>query len=324
MERLVLGNTAIKASRICLGTGGFGTSIPRSEAFALMDELHACGGNFIDTAHVYAAWRPGGVGASERTIGDWLKSRGLRNEFIVATKGGHPPVEAMSKSRIAPGEIAKDLSESLERLQIDSVDLYWLHRDDPKVPVAVVLRDLWEHLEAGRVGAIGASNWQSERLAQANSFAQRNGLVGFCASQVGWSLAKIDPFAVGDPTMLYMNESTWAYHQATNLAVVAYSSQAGGFFGGKYEARIGADAPLRNTGVVRQYFSRGNFARLQRAKQLAQHYGCSANQVAIAYLLSQPFPVYPIVGCRTVEQVRDSFGAADLRLTPEEVGFLSV
>lgn len=321
MEYRVLGNTSIKASVICLGTHKFGTSIPRDQAFALMDELCACGGNFIDTAHVYAAWIPGGAGASERTIAAWLKSRGLRNEFIVATKGGCP--EARRNSRISPRDIAKDLTESLERLEIDSVDLYWLHRDDPEVPVAVILGVLNEHLGAGRIGAIGASNWTPQRLEEANAYARRNGLVGFRASQVGWSLAGINLGAVGDPTTLYMNESMWAYHEATKMPVVAYSSQANGFFGGTYDAYIGTDRLPKDTRVAELYFSPDNFDRLQRAKQLAQHYGCSANQVALAYLLSQPFPVYPIVGCRTVEQVRDSCGASDLRLTSEEVDFLA-
>src|SRR5688500_6407954 len=114
MPILAIPGTATPTSGLCLGTSGFGSAIPRDEAFALLDEFAAQGGPLLDTAHIYAAWLPGGAGASERTIGAWLASRGAR--MLVTTKGGHPDLVDGAPSRLRPEDLERDLRESLERL----------------------------------------------------------------------------------------------------------------------------------------------------------------------------------------------------------------
>ena len=317
-----LANLPLSPSLICLGGGGLGTSIPQAQAFALLDAYAGCGGNWVDTAHVYASWLPNGAGASERTIGAWLRAQGAHVPFMVATKGAHPHLETMHLSRLSPAEIAQDLRESLERLQRDHVELYWLHRDDPAVPVGEILGALNEEISAGLIRAIGASNWTPARLQEAADYARAHDLHGFVASQIGWSLAQARPEASGYAGMLYMDAPTLAFHRASKLHVVAYSSQAGGFFGGKVSRASAQDPKQAGSGLGRLYFSEANFKRLERAQALAARRGCSANAIAVAYLLSQPFPAYAIAGCRTVEQARASCAAADLTLTPGEVAAL--
>jgi aryl-alcohol dehydrogenase-like predicted oxidoreductase len=328
MKYLSLSEAHLTPSVICLGCGQYGTGIPAEQAWALLDAFAEQGGSFLDTARVYGAWAAAGAGASERVLGAWLKARGMRSRMIIGTKGGHPELATMHLSRLTPAEIAADLSASLDDLQTDAIDLYWLHRDDPAVPVGEILGVLNDHLAAGRIRAIGASNWTAPRLAEAASYARVHKLIGFQASQIGWSLATANPVAAGFAGMLYMDEPTLAYHQRTGLPVVAYSSQAGGFFSGKYArpdtAKPGGSRETHQVPkpVPRLYADQENFARLERARELAARRGCTPNQIALGYLLSQPFPVFPIAGCRTAEQVRASCAAAEVQLTAEEIAYL--
>ncbi len=308
-------------SLICLGGGPLGSAIPADKAFELLDTLVEAGGNWVDTAHVYAAWLPGGGGVSERTIGAWIKARGVRASFMVGTKGAHPHLETMHISRLQPADITQDLNESLERLGSDYIDIYWLHRDDPTVPVGEILGCLDEHLTAGRIRALGASNWTAARLQEANAYAAEHGIVGFCSSQVGWSLAQPNPVKAAYAGTLNMDADTLAYHKRRRLPAVAYSSQAGGFFN-KVTRASASDPALADSGMAVHYFNETNFGRAERARELAARYGCDANTIAVAYLLNQPFAGYAITGCRTPQQVRASCAAADLMLSAEQVAWL--
>lgn len=133
-------NTDLDPSVICLGTVSFGTSLDTSTAFQLLDTFVEHGGNFIDTAHIYGAWVPDGLGLSEKIIGRWVKERGLKENIIVATKGAHPLLSAVHIPRLSPQDILADLDASLQCLQRESLDLYWLHRNDPERPVYWLLR----------------------------------------------------------------------------------------------------------------------------------------------------------------------------------------
>ncbi len=320
MRYSTLPGLPLAPSVICLGTGGYGTNIPTEQAFALLDAFAEQGGNFLDTARIYGAWAPGGEGASEKTLGAWLKRMGARDRFVISTKGAHPDLATMHISRIGPADLAADIRASLDALQTDAIDVYWLHRDDPAVPVGEILAALNEYLAAGRVRAIGASNWSLVRLVEANDYARSHGLTGFQANQIGWSLAAANTGPSPVAGMLYMDASTHAYHERTGLPVLAYSSQATGFFSGKY--RRAQMAEPATTTASRLYFTSENFDRLDRATELARRHGITPNQVNLAWLLGQPFPVYPIVGCRTVEQVRDSCAAADVTLNDDEIASL--
>jgi aryl-alcohol dehydrogenase-like predicted oxidoreductase len=181
--------TRISSSRIILGTASFGSNIPREEAFAVMDAYLDAGGNVLDTAHVYSSWEPNGVGASERTVGAWIRSRYVRDRIILGTKGGHPDLCAMDRARCNLEDLRQDLAQSLERLQVERVDIYWLHRDHPGLPVAAIMDNLAELHRSNRIGCFGASNWMPARIEAANAYAQQAGIQGFVANQPGWSLA---------------------------------------------------------------------------------------------------------------------------------------
>ena len=296
-------------SVLCLGTANYGSAYTRDQSFALLDAFAEAGGNFLDTAHVYADWLPGGEGASERTVGEWLRTRGVRDGFAVATKGGHPRLETMEQSRLRPEDLARDLTESLERLETDRVDLYWLHRDDPAVPVGEILDALNEHQGAGRIRALGASNWQPTRLRAAAEYAKAHGLAGFVASQVGWSLAVPNVVQGQWYDTRYMDPDDLRYYCAASLKVIPFAPQAGGFFAHPYDP---------TDPKYSLYHNEINAGRWERVRQFATRGGVSANAVALAYLLNHPCGGAAVIGPRTVEQLQDSVAAVGLDMNEME------
>jgi aryl-alcohol dehydrogenase-like predicted oxidoreductase len=288
-----------------------------------MDTYAEAGGNFLDTAHIYAAWLENGVGASERTVGAWVRSRGLRDQVIIGTKGGHPPLDAMDQGRLAAKELNQDLNESLERLGMDCVDIYWLHRDDPACDLAELIETLSGFVADGRIRTFGASNWSVERIAEANAWAEANGHPGFTANQPGWSLAVRDPGAPPLHGMLSVDEATKAWHAATQMPLAAYTSRAGGYFSGDNVAwaREGYEGPCPHGA---DFDSQASRTRLRVAAEIGNRKGYQASQIALAYLLHQPFPVYPIIGTGNPGRVQSAMTARKIVFTDRELERLEV
>jgi len=312
VRRVSLPDSDLQPAALCLGTGAFGTAVAREAAFRLLDRFAELGGNFLDTAHIYAAWVPGGQGASERTLGAWMRSRGVRAQTLIGTKGGHPAWgDAANAPRLAPEQIAQDLSESLDRLQTDYLDLYWLHRDDPSRPVGEIIETLATEQSAGRIHAFGCSNWTWERIAAAQEHARRHGLPGFVASQPEWNLARRNPAAGGDATMLALTPEDVRRHAETGLPCIPYSSQARGYFAG-----------VESAGVLRTYDNAVSRGRRARAQDLARRRGCQPGQIALAYLLAHPFPVIPVIGTSNPAHLEAACAATDIVLSPEDIHWL--
>jgi aryl-alcohol dehydrogenase-like predicted oxidoreductase len=303
------------SSPLALGTAGFGTGVPTDAAIRLLDHYVASGGNHIDTAHDYASWMPGGAGASETTIGQWLRNSGARKQIILATKVG---CTQGGKKQIRPEVLRRELTISLERLGVESVDLLWLHRDDPSVPVDDILHWVEDLRRENKFSASGASNWTAERLEQARVRAIALGLPGFCASQCGWNLAAIEPnsFPTGDARFIEAADETW--HAQHHFPLVAWEAQAGGFFSGRYEPGTKPASSRANT-VTAHYANPANWQRLAIATEIAQRHGATPNQVALAWLRQQAFPVISIVGPRTIEQLDDSLSSRNLTLSADEL-----
>jgi aryl-alcohol dehydrogenase-like predicted oxidoreductase len=306
--------TNLQTSTICLGTGGLGSSLSRDESFALLDAFVDQGGTFLDSAKVYADWLPIERSASERTIGRWLKARGKRDKIILATKGAHPDLATMHISRMSQEEIISDLLASLSHLQVDTIDLYWLHRDDPARPVSEIVETLNEQVKAGRIRYFGCSNWRAERIRAAQEYAAAHGLQGFAGDQMMWSFAAVDPARIADQTLVAMDDTLKAFHTRSQMAAIPYSSQAGGLFQKMAQGKL-KDAPP-------MYPAQANAERLARAQRLVAELNLTLTQVTLGYLLAQPLACIPIVGCHTHEQLRDSLSAADVTLTPEQARYL--
>ncbi len=172
MHLIPLPGTSLSVSPLCLGGVPFGHTLSDKETFALLDRFVALGGNFIDTARIYSDWVPGETRRSERVLGDWMQARRNRPSLVISTKGAHPFIESLDTPRSAVAEIRDDLEGSLRTLRLDTVDLYWLHRDDPTRSVGHFIDLLNAFVREGKVRHFGASNWSTERLRAANDFAR--------------------------------------------------------------------------------------------------------------------------------------------------------
>ncbi|MFL6125994.1 aldo/keto reductase [Actinophytocola sp.] len=274
-----------------------------THAAVMFDDFVEQGGNTFDTAWLY------GHGRQERLFGQWVASRGIRDEVVIVGKGAHTP-------HCDPASVHAQLTESLDRLGTDHVDLYLMHRDNLEVPVGEFVDALEQERTAGRVRAYGLSNWTLDRLAQAMSYAESHGYAGIAALSNHFSLAEAYdvPWAgcehVTDP-----ESRTWLREH--DLALLPWSSQARGFFTGRARPDDRSDEEL-----VRCYYSDTNFARLARAEELAASLGVPTTAVALAYVLHQPFPTFPLIGPRTLAETHGSLRALDVTLTPEQVAWL--
>jgi aryl-alcohol dehydrogenase-like predicted oxidoreductase len=235
---------------------------------------------------------------------------------VIGTKGGHPgaPGYRTTKHWLSPSRIEADIDDSLGSLGLDTIDLYWLHRDDTRLPVGEIVEMLNREIQRGRIRWLGASNWRPARIAEANSYATTHGLQGFSGSQPEFNLAckntpNPDPAtdsSHGD-VMLFLEDDDQKWHEHTQIPVVAYSSNAGGYFaGGGTLAKNAYDNP-----VSRQ--------RLLKTQTLAKELNVTSGQVALAWVMHQPFPVFPIVGSCDPGHLLENLEAATIRLTPEQV-----
>lgn len=309
MVRKRLMNTPLCVSPLCLGTAQYGAGLPEADAMRQMDAFFEAGGNFLDTAHVYNDWVPGIAGRSERTIGAWLKANGNRKDIVISTKGAHPPLGSMGTSRVHPQAIEQDLSESLQRLDVARIDLYFLHRDDTSVPVDELVDCLQGHADEGRITAYGCSNWTLDRLRAANEYAAANGRAGFACNQLRWSLADVDMARQGDPTLVAMDAAMYAYHAQAGLNAMAYASNAGGYF-----SRLLSGAPVSEAqrGL---YDSPANARIAEGLAALSEGTGHSVAALSLAALMHHPFVSVPVAAFRTPEQLREGLESCAPALT---------
>ena len=304
--------TSLSVSPLCLGTPHFGTTLTGAALDALFDSFIAGGGNFFDTAHCYAVWRnePNAIGASERTLGQLVRDRHLEKKVVIATKGGHPailPKYPRPDRFLSPEVLAADVRDSLERLGLERLDLFLLHRDDPRVPVDEIIDALAGLMTSGRIRYAGASNWTAERLAAANDYARRSGRPPFVISSPSWNLAQRNPGTIYDPTMRVMTDEDVAWHHKSLLPVMCYNGSAGGWFDSAGQGPY--DNPVSR-------------ARLARCLELGRTLNATAGQVALAWLIAQPFPVFPIIGTSKSSRLTEALAASRLRLSPEQVQWL--
>jgi aryl-alcohol dehydrogenase-like predicted oxidoreductase len=210
---------------------------------------------------------------------------------------------------LSPEVIESDITESLERLGMDVIDLYYLHRDDTRVPVDEIMETLNAEVQKGRIRYLGASNWSVQRIASANAYAKGRGLEPFCCSQVQWSLAEPTWTIDQDPTLRYITQVEATWHQTTGLPVVSYTSTAGGYFAGR-----GQDEG--------DFATEENAQRLARAEKLARKKNCTPTQIALAYLINHDFPVYPCFGTTNPDHLEEILGAEPIELDDGEIRYL--
>ena len=301
--------TGRPVSRIVLGTAVLSEGKEQLTA-DLIDAYTAAGGNMIDTAAAY------GGGWSDRNVGAWLRRTGRRDDVLILGKGAH---HDRIGNRVSPEEISLDLGLSLERLGTSHIDLLVLHRDDPTLPVGPIVDVLDHHHRRGRVRAVGGSNWSADRLAEARAYANAQGRLPFTASSVNLALAVPMEPMWANCISIAGDDAGQAWYRDNAVPVLSWSSQAGGFFSGRFSRDDRSNADM-----VRVYYNDANWARLDRATKLGQELGLTATQVALAWVLNQPgLETFALVGPASLSELEQSLAVADVVLTPAQVNWLT-
>lgn len=300
-------------SLLVQGTLGI-AQLERRDAEALLDGVFDRGCTAFDTASVY------GAGDAERTLGAWLKQRGIRDRVVIIDKGCHP---RGAQHRMTPEHLEEDVEASLDRLGVTEIDLFLLHRDDPARSVGEILDALDHQRRQGKLVAFGASNWAHERIAAANAHAAQRGYVGFVASSPSLSLAQASSTWPGCVTLSLPHDRTALdWYRECSLPLLCWSPLAGGFLSGVLPLAA-TDGESWQTRIARDfYFNETNLQRLARARQLGARRGASVAQIALAYVFGLRLNAFAIVGCSRAEQYAECAKALAAALSSSELHWL--
>lgn len=305
-----------KASYAALGSTDFGGTMSEGVSRDVLDAYFEAGGNYIDTAHVYGDFATPRNGESERVIGRWMNDRKNREELFLSTKGAHHVLGTEPVGRLGREELRRDFYESLEALETDRVDIYWLHRDNPAYSVGEVMENLQELAESGGTRYLGASNWSTRRITEANEYAASHGRTPFFANQPQFSLAvQTQP---DDPSLVQADTEMLRMHERTKMLMTPYSSQAKGFLT-KLDTLGEQGLPEK---VKRRFHTPENLGIYSRCKQVSQKTGLSVGAIALLWLTAQPFPMVPIIGPRTPEQLDLFREASEAKLSAEDAKYI--
>src|SRR6201996_2077436 len=294
---------------LCLGGNVFGWTANRDESFAVLDAYTAAGGNFVDTADVYMAGAPGNSGGeSETIIGEWLEGRpGKRDDFIIATKVGKPP----GLDNLRAETIHKAADDSLSRLGVETIDLYYAHFDDQDTPLAETLGAFGELIEAGKVRYIAASNYSGARLTEALETAARAALPRYVALQPHYNLMERD----------YESDQK-AVCEREDVACFPFYALAKGFLTGKYRPGGEKIDSVRAEGAS-QYLDERGEKMLSALDAIAAAHGVQPAAVAVAWLREQPTVLAPIASARNEQQLEPLIASASLELSTDELDRLT-
>ena len=300
----------VEMQRLTFGPNNYVKSGDFSLYEKLLDMYVDAGGTSIDTARMYSE------GFTEEFIGAWMKKRSNRDKLVITTKGAHPPVSDMTHSRLDRESILSDIKESLAALGTDYTDVYLLHRDDRSLPVEGIVDTLDELVQKGYAKVCGVSNWQTDRIAVANAYAEKAGKAKIGVSQINFSLAETTPEIIGDKTLVCMNETEYMAYQNMEMPVMAFSAQAKGFFA-KYAAGENLSEKAKS-----RFLCEKNEKRAKRVMEVAKETGCSPAAVVLGYLTCNNLPVSAVFSCRTEEQMKDSLTAMQIKLDKKTIAYL--
>ncbi|GHO48278.1 aldo/keto reductase [Ktedonospora formicarum] len=298
-----LGDSSLKVVPLCLGGNVFGWTADEQASFKVLDAFVEGGGNFIDTADVYSRWVPGHKGGeSETVLGKWLKRTGKRDQIVLATKVGKDM--GPGGSGLSRKHIMRAVEESLKRLQTDYIDLYQSHDDDAEIDLAETLGTYDELLRQGKIRAIGASNYKSERLQLALEVSKQHGYPRYESLQPEYNLYDREGYEHDLETLC----------EREHLGVISYFSLAMGFLTGKYRPDQDLPTSARAQGVKQAYFNERGYRILAALDKVSAEYNATPAQVSLAWLIARPSITSPIASATSVEQLRDLMKALELKL----------
>jgi aryl-alcohol dehydrogenase-like predicted oxidoreductase len=310
MEYRRLGRSGLQVSELCLGTMTFRWTSTEEQSYRVLDRAWDAGINFIDTANVYSSWAPGNAGGvAEQIIGKWLRTK-PRDQIVIATKVRARIWDGPNGAGLSRHHILAAVEGSLRRLNVDTIDLYQTHWPDWDTPLDETLRVLDDLVTSGKVRYIGASNHAAWLLTKALWTSDVHGFVRYDSIQPHYNLlnrSEVEP----DLAALCLDQQ---------VGMIPYSPLEGGFLTGKYTRDYTPpDARGAEGDRMARFRTEQNFKVLDALREMGRARGKTFAQMALGWMLTQPFITAPIVGANTVEQLDELLGAAGLRLTEEEM-----
>ena len=306
VEKRSLGQSGISVAPLALGGNVFGWTADEPTSFEILDAFVDAGGNMVDSADVYSAWVPGNKGGeSETVIGNWLRrDPAKRDKVVIATKVGF-------FEGLAPEKIAAACDASLQRLGIDTIDLYYHHKDDPNVPLADSLGAMDALVKAGKIRSIGLSQYSPERLDEAVRTAEANGLMKPCALQTWYNLVEREKLegALSDTAL------------AHGLGIIPFYGLANGFLTGKYRSKEDLDKSPRGLRNVEYLEGRG-MRVLAALDRIAAETGAALASITLAWTIAQPGITAALASATSVDQLKELTAAMSLALTPDQIALL--
>ncbi len=310
MEYRKLGRTGLKVSALCLGTMTFRWTSDETSSLQVLNRAWDAGINFIDTADVYSRWaegNPGGV--AEEIIGQWMKNK-PRDQIVIATKCRGRMWDGPNGEGLSRQHIMLAVEHSLRRLQTDVIDLFQAHYPDMDTPLEETLRAFDDLIHQGKVRYIGASNFRAWYLTKSLWVSDKNNLARFDCIQPHFHLLN-RPEVEPELAALCLDQG---------IGMIPYSPLAGGFLTGKYRHGVPADSRGAGNEHIQALMTEKNFAVLDALQKMGEaRDGKTITQMALAWILTLPFVTAPIIGTNNVKQLDESLGAADIRLTEDEM-----
>ncbi|MBO9514450.1 MAG: aldo/keto reductase [Variovorax sp.] len=311
MQLRPLGRSGLQVSPLAFGGNVFGWTVDEAMSFRLLDAWLDAGFNFIDTADVYSRWAPGHSGGeSETIIGKWFQQSGKRNRVVLATKVGKPMGEG--KTGLSPAYVREAVDASLRRLKCDHIDLYQSHDDDAETPLAETAQAFADLIKAGKVRAIGASNFSAPRLAEALDVAEQLGLPRYESLQPLYNLYDRAVF----------EKELEPLCTARGLGVINFYALAAGFLTGKYRTEADAAKSARGATTTKKYLNPRGLRILDALDQAAKAVGATPGQVAIAWQIARPSITAPIASATSIGQLDELAAAARLELDAGVIAML--
>ncbi len=311
MQQRPLGRSGLTVAPLAFGGNVFGWTTDEATSFSLLDAFVDAGFNLVDTADVYSRWAPGHAGGeSETVIGNWLKRSGKRHDVVIATKVGMDM--GGDDKGLSKRHIVKSVDASLKRLRTDHIDLYQSHEDDPATTFEETLETYAGLIEAGKVRAIGASNFKADRLAEALDLSERTGLPRYETLQPHYNLMEraifeddLEPLCV-----------------ARGVGVINYFGLARGFLSGKYRSDADLGKSKARGSGVKAYLTPRGMRVLNALDVVGRRHGASPATVAIGWLIARSSITAPIASATSVAQLKDLLAAATLALQPDDIAAL--
>lgn len=317
MKYIAIPSTDLKLSKLGLGTVNAGINWDYNRMSNIIGNYLELGGNILDTARVYSDWIPGETGRSENLLGKWIQiNREKRNKIYISTKGGHHNVANPNVKRIRREEVEKDLDLSLKALNVDYIDLYFFHRDDPDISV----RDLIEYMEIfkkkGKIRYYGCSNWSTERIVEAERYANSNGYTGFVLNQAHFNIGALYQKPLEDQTMVQMDLAMQGYHKK-NKSIIAmpYSSVANGFFHKLLNGQL--------SDIEKSYFyTEKNIQIGKGLSEVLKNGSASLTQLLLGFFEIQDFQCIPLYSPQNSLQIVEACKTFDMSFKKKEYDFI--